>query len=77
MADPTKYHAERGHVVAAWVNLTVAVVTLLAIIGVTSDVLGKHNLWTRTRTDAVKQSYDAFKEQIALSRSGKAEDEIT
>lgn len=77
LADPTKYHAERRHVVAAWIDVTMAIATLVAIIVVTSDVLGKDNLWKRTRTDAVKQSYTSFKESVTSSRSANAGSDIT
>jgi hypothetical protein len=77
LADPAKYQAERRHVVAAWIDVTMAIATIVAIVVVTSDVLGKENLWKRTRSDAVNQSYVSFKESIVSSRSTNAGENIT
>jgi hypothetical protein len=69
LVHPATYHAKLWHIEAAWVNIVLSIVTLAIIARVTSDVLGKDNLWKRTRDIAREQSFPEFENAVRSSRS--------
>jgi hypothetical protein len=72
--DQSKYQPNRIYILLFWFNVAVAALTLLAIFLVTRDVLGKGNLWKRTRARAIELSYKGFTIDMVETKSAISEE---